>query len=175
MQSARDQRIGGNIWDNFSSQSYKDLPSVGRSISMIPFTGAPSRLRCRRAAEATLAPPPSISLWSTAPVPFANNSIGKFNPSPRSRRACDSFQDSIEKMLWPEKREKDSVLGDKIPGTIDRTTDRAILRVPAGYVPSALQGLLSPAQRWFPWFFSDEGVQIGPIPKGTPIDSTFET
>ena len=48
----------------------------------------------------------------------------------------DSFQDSIEKMLWPEKRDKDSVLGDKVPGTIDRTTDRSYIRVPAGYLPT---------------------------------------
>ena len=33
-----------------------------------------------------------------------------------------SFQDSITQMLWPEKRDKDPVFGDKIPGVIDRTT-----------------------------------------------------
>ncbi len=31
--------IGGNIWDNFSSQSYKDLPSVGNITWYDPLTG----------------------------------------------------------------------------------------------------------------------------------------
>src|SRR4026209_875744 len=31
--------IGGNIWDNFSSQSYKDLPSVGDITWYHPYTG----------------------------------------------------------------------------------------------------------------------------------------
>jgi hypothetical protein len=35
--------IGGNIWDNFSSQSYKDLPSVGTITVYNPFTGDPQQ------------------------------------------------------------------------------------------------------------------------------------
>ena len=46
--------IAGNIWDNFSSQSYKDLPSVGTITVHDPFTGEPcARTRCRPAAAAT--------------------------------------------------------------------------------------------------------------------------
>src|SRR5262249_23769669 len=30
--------LGGNIWDNFSSQSYKDLPSVGEITYYHPYT-----------------------------------------------------------------------------------------------------------------------------------------
>ena len=46
--------IAGNIWDNFSSQSYKDLPSVGhdhgaRSVHR----RAAASIRCRPAAAAT--------------------------------------------------------------------------------------------------------------------------
>ena len=33
--------IAGNIWDNFSSQSYKELPSVGTIKVYDPFTGEP--------------------------------------------------------------------------------------------------------------------------------------
>ena len=42
--------------------------------------------------------------------------MGKFNASPSVAARMDSFEDSIKKMLWPERREKDSVLGDKIVG-----------------------------------------------------------
>lgn len=82
----------------------------------------------------------------------------------------DSFQDSIEKLLWPEKRDKDSVLGNKIPGLIDRTTQTSYLRIAGGYLPDYLRPLLPFGQRFFPAIFGDGGVQLGPIPAGTPID-----
>ena len=34
-----------------------------------------------------------------------------------------AFNDAIEKMLWPERRDRDAVLGTKVPGMMDRTTD----------------------------------------------------
>src|SRR5271157_5567191 len=73
-------------------------------------------------------------------------------------------------MLWPEKRDKDPVLGDKIPGLIDRTTATSYLRIPAGYLPDFLKPLLSPGHRFLPWLFGEGGVELGPIPKGTPVD-----
>ena len=82
----------------------------------------------------------------------------------------DSFQDSIEKMLWPEKRDKDSLLPDKIPGVIDRTTRTSYIRIPGGYLPDFLRPLLGTGPRFFPWLFSEGGVVLGPIPKGTPVD-----
>ena len=42
------------------------------------------------------------------------------------------FQASIEQMLWPEKRAHDTVLGDKVPGVIDRTTARSYITHPGG-------------------------------------------
>ena len=57
-------------------------------------------------------------------------------------RRMRSFAASIEQMLWPEKRDKDELLGDKIPGKIDRTTQTSYLRVPAGYLPDLLRPLL---------------------------------
>jgi hypothetical protein len=119
-----------------------------------------------------------ISAWSTAPF-LQNNSLGKFNYSPSVQARLDSFNDSIEKLLWPEKREKDSLLGDKVPGLIDRTTEQSWVRVPIGYLPDTFQELLGPLQRWFPWLFTPGGwlawlfgtggVELGPIPTGTPL------
>jgi hypothetical protein len=96
--------------------------------------------------------------------------VGKFNPSPSVEARMDSFQDSIKKMLWPELRDKDSILGDKVPGTIDRTTARSYLRIARGFVPDNLQKLIPFGQRVFPSVFGDGGIQIGPIPTGTPVD-----
>ena len=90
----------------------------------------------------------------------------------------DSFNDAIEKMLWPEKREKDPILGDKVPGFIYRTTSTSYVNVAAGYLPDGFEKLLGWGDwlrrylfSWLPLPFSyNEGiVKIGPIPKGTPV------
>ncbi len=161
--------IRRNIWDNFSSESYKDLPSVGSITVYDPFTGKPSQYTMPAGGRGYTRPPSLISVWSTAPF-LLNNSLGKFNSSPSVAARMDSFQDSIEKLLWPEKRVKDSLLPDKIPGTIDRTTERSYVRVLPGYLPDFLKPLLGPGERFFPWIFSNGGVVIGPVPKGMPVD-----
>jgi hypothetical protein len=161
--------IKDNIWDNFSSQTYKDLPSVGTITVHHPITGAPRSYQMPAGGRGYIRPASLISAWSTAPF-LQNNSVGKFNPSPSVEARMDSFQDSIEKMLWPEKRDKDPVLGDKIPGMIDRTNATSYLRVSAGYLPDFLKTLIGPGERFFPWLFGEGGVQIGPIPKGTPVN-----
>lgn len=161
--------LGGNIWDNFSSQSYKDLPSVGTITWYHPYTGEPRTYNMPAGGRGYTRPPSLVSLWSTAPF-LLNNSVGKFNYEPSVQARLDSFQNSIEQMLWPEKRDKDEELGDRIPGKMDRTTQTSYLRVSYGYLPDALQQLRGFA-RFFPWLIDDKNkmVQIGPIPKGTPV------
>ncbi len=161
--------IGGNIWDNFSSQSYKDLPSVGAVTVYDPFTGAPRPYQMPAGGRGYTRPASLISAWSTAPF-LQNNSVGKFNASPSVEARMKSFQSSIEQMLWPERRDKDPVLGNKIPGVIDRTTAQSYLWVAAGYLPGFLHNLQGPLERFFPSIFGNGGVRIGPIPKGTPVD-----
>lgn len=161
--------IGGNIWDNFSSRTYKDLPSVGKITVYDPITGEPGEYEMPAGGRGYTRPPSLISLWSTAPY-LLNNSIGKFDPSPSVEARMASFQDGIEQMLWPEKRAKDPVLGDKIPGLIDRTTAQSFLTIPAGFQPDVLVSLLRPFRDELPWLLTDEGgIQLGPIPKGTPV------
>jgi hypothetical protein len=161
--------IAGNIWDNFSSQSYKDLPSVGTITVHDPFTGQPRPYQMPAGGRGYTRPASLVSVWSTAPF-LQNNSLGKFEESPSVEARMRSFQDSVEKLLWPERRPKDPVLGDKVPGTIDRTTARSELRVAAGFLPDELQPLLGPLNRHAPWLFGAGGVKIGPIPVGTPVN-----
>ena len=80
-----------------------------------------------------------------------------------------SFQDSIDQMLWPEKRDKDPVFGDKIPGVIDRTTVTSWLRIPTGYLPDAIKHAQAVLNLAVP-VFDEKGIEIGPIPAGTPVD-----
>jgi hypothetical protein len=150
--------IEGNIWDNFSSRTYKDLPSVGAITVHHPFTGEPRQFKMPAGGRGYTRPASLVSLWSTAPF-FLNNSLGKFDPSPSVEARMGSFEDAIQKLLWPERREKDPVLGDKVPGVIDRTTDTSYLRVPTGYLPDFLQSLVGFGQRIFPSLFGEGGLK----------------
>jgi hypothetical protein len=161
--------IAGNIWDNFSSASYKDLPSVGAITVYNPFTGAPQQYQMPAGGRGYIRVPSLISVWSTAPF-LLNNSVGRFDPSPSVEARMASFDDAITKMLWPEKREKDAVFGDKVPGVIDRTTVTSWLRVPTGYLPDVLKNAHDVLQLIAPRLFDGGGIEIGPIPAGTPID-----
>ncbi|HYZ39952.1 MAG TPA: hypothetical protein VE687_04900, partial [Stellaceae bacterium] len=160
--------IGNNIWDNFSSASYKQLPSVGTITVYDPFTGDKQAFRMPAGGRGYTRVPSLISLWSTAPY-LLNNSVGRFDPSPSVEARMASFDDAITKMLWPEKRDKDPVLGDKVPGVIDRTTATSWLRIPTGYLPDIIKNAQGLIDLLVP-VFDQTGVEIGPIPAGTPVD-----
>lgn len=149
--------IAGNIWDNFSSQSYKDLPSIGKITVYDPFTGEPGTYEMPAGGRGYTRPPSLVSLWSTAPY-LLNNSVGTFDADPSVEARMRRFQNGIEQMLWPDKRDHDAVLGTKIPGVIDRTTQPSFLHVDVGYLPFVLRKL------------HPKGITIGPIPAGTPVD-----
>lgn len=154
--------IADNIWDNFSSHTYKSLPSAGSITVYNPIDAKPWTYNLPAGGRGYTRPPSLTALWSTAPF-LLNNSVGRFNPDPSVKGRMDSFTDSIHKMLWPETRDKDPLIGDKIPGPslIQRTTETSYVTVPVGYLPAALKstaGLLGKTD-----------LQIGPIPKGTPI------
>jgi hypothetical protein len=112
--------------------------------------------------------PSLISVWATAPY-LLNNSVGKFEASPSVAARMASFQASITELLWPEKRAKDPVLGDKVPGVIDRTTITSWLRIPQGYLPDVVRRARPLVARLVP-VFGEKGLEIGPIPAGTPVD-----
>ena len=183
--------LADNIWDNFSSQSYKELPSVGTITWYHPFTGEPRTYQMPAGGRGYTRPPSLVSLWSTAPF-LLNNSVGSIdpdnpkcaedwesygdegkdclNPAPSVAKRLRSFDNSIREMLWPETRAKDVLLGDKIPGKIDRTTEQSYLKISYGYLPDALQDLRGIA-RFFPWLVDekDKMIKLGPIPTGTPV------
>jgi len=167
--------LAGNIWDNFTSESYKNLPAVGKITVHHPITGEPREYDMPGGGRGYTRPASLISIWSTAPF-FVNNSLGDFYPSGSVEDRLKSFDSSIEQLLWPEKRKGDrsylSASGKLVPGVIDRTSATSYLRVPVGYLPDFLQTpwVLEALEVVKPQFFGEEGVEIGPIPKGTPIN-----
>ena len=162
--------IAGNIWDNFSSQSYKDLPSVGTITVNDPFTGAPRPYTMPAGGRGYTRPPSLISLWSTAPF-LLNNTVGPFEQDPSVDARMRVFNASIEQMLWPEKRDCDPVLGNKVPGLIWRTDARSWITIPAGFLPDILRGSSGVIHDLLPQLVDARGnVTIGPIPKGVPVN-----
>jgi hypothetical protein len=184
--------IRDNIWNDFSSTSYKELPSVGKITVHDPYTGAPRSYDMPAGGRGYTRPASLVSLWSTAPF-LLNNSVGKFYESPSVESRLKSFDDSIEQMLWPEKRvgsygqygeqygrqdiEYVTASGKKLHGVVDVTTEQSYLRVPKGYLPDLLQPGFDAGEnvKWLVEalrlgnFFDKDGVAIGPIPKGTPV------
>ena len=170
--------IRDNIWDNFSSETYKNLPSVGSITWYHPYTGKPDTMTAPGGGRGFTRPASLVSLWSTAPF-LLNNSVGTFHEQPSVDERMKSFQDSIEQMLWPEKRAHDPVIGNKmplaanglpLPSEIARTTQISYLRVASGFLPNSLQGLAGPLGRFFPSLLHDGKIEIGPIPTGTPVN-----
>jgi hypothetical protein len=165
--------IGGSIWDNFSSETYKDLPSVGTITYYHPVTGKPQQFQAPAGGRGYTRPASLVSLWSTAPY-LLNNSVGtpktNFDPSPSVDSRMKQFDIAIRQMLWPETRARDSnpVVAAQVPGPslIDRTTTKSYIKIPSGFVPSPLADLVKVL---LPSFTDADGIRIGPIPQGTPI------
>ena len=154
--------IENNIWDNFSSDSYKNLPSVGTVTLHHPITGEPREFEMPGGGRGYTRPASLISLWSSAPF-LLGNTVGNFYWSGSVRDRMKSFDDGIQKMLWPEKRLGDrkymTASGKELPGVIDRTKQTSYLRVARGYLPKVLRPLVG-----------SDGIVLGPVPKGTPVN-----
>jgi hypothetical protein len=67
--------LAGDIWDNFTSTSYKTLPPVKELTVNHPVSGAAMPLQPLGNGRGYLRPASLISVWSTAPY-LSNNSVG---------------------------------------------------------------------------------------------------
>jgi hypothetical protein len=161
-----------HIWDNFSSETYKNLPEIGpfevdnpyspsgKSTITIPLPGESKGPGYYR-------PPSLISLWSSAPY-LHNNTVGLdptiAMPGDVSVAArMKAFQDGIEKMLWIQPR----------GNLIWKTTKKSFINVPLPYLPDVLQD----AVKRHPDLIDQktQSLKLGPIPEGTPINLLANT
>ena len=70
--------LAGDIWDNFTSSTYKSLPPPKPVTVHHPVSGGATEFAPLGNGRGYLRPPSLVSLWSTAPY-LQNNSIG-FDP-----------------------------------------------------------------------------------------------
>ncbi len=144
----------GHVWDNFSSQTYKELP-IGEPMEFYnPFDEAsPIRFdpAARNVGPGFFRTPSLVSIWTSAPY-LNNNALGKFTGDPSVAGRIEAFSDAIQKLLWPEKRAGKA--------SIWRTQNECALQLRKEYLPGPLQKLAD----------ADGFLRIGPIPKGMPIN-----
>jgi len=122
--------------------------------------------------------PSLVSTWSTAPF-LLNKRLGPFDENPSVESRTKSFQASIEQLLWPEKRVRDYILGDKLDGFIVRTMERSWVSIPKRNIPVELSSVFGSLPEQFSGllkepiaslFDKDGNFVLGPIPKGFPIN-----
>ncbi|HEY9729767.1 MAG TPA: hypothetical protein V6D50_25230 [Chroococcales cyanobacterium] len=114
--------MAGHIWDQFSSKTYKELPSVGKLELYNPFNEKkPIEFEVPAGGRGYYRTPSLISVWATAPL-LHNNSVGIYNKDTSVEGRVAAYEDAMEKLLWPEKRE----------GKISRTTQKSTLELPIG-------------------------------------------
>ena len=147
--------IRGHIWDSFSSETYKNLPSVGEIEVWNPYADRTEKFNVPGGGPGYYRTPSLVSVWSSAPL-FHNNALGKFTGDPSVKGRMEAFDDAITKLLWPERR----------PGkeSIWRTSQECSLQLQVSVIPEPLRALLKPHAD------ADGYFRVGPIPEGTPIN-----
>jgi hypothetical protein len=191
--------LSGDIWDNFTSTSYKSLPPVKELTVYHPVSGGAMPMQPRGNGRGYLRPASLISVWSSAPF-LSNNSVGynDYDEQPggtsgNDKEACPAandndpfapcvanrmkqFDKSIRQMLNPQTRRTDTDTQIPVPGYIYRTTAPACLMVPKGFLPSWIRSLAGPLHWLAPWAVQpDGGIALGPLPKGFPINTLTNT
>jgi hypothetical protein len=107
----------GQIWEEFSSATYKDSPPVritGLVDPLQPFVQLPPlQATDGRGYYRT---PSLADIWATAPF-LHNNSVGLYNADPSVAGRLAAYENAMELLLWPDRR-----LGLK---SIPRTTEKS--------------------------------------------------
>lgn len=166
----------GHMWEDFSSESFRNMPSIGPIPFFNPYKGGSGDdtfLPRHRVADGVpeggggpgfYRPATLISIWATAPY-LHNNSLGLFNNDPSVQGRLAAFQDGIEKLLWPAKRLLGSSYNEATPerlaadhGLIWRTPCETTISIPGpqiatalGRVPSVLARMMRDPPRILDW------------------------
>ncbi len=107
----------GQIWEEFSSQSYKSAPAV----RVTRLTDPLHPLLRLPPVEATggrgyYRTPSLVNIWATAPF-LHNNSVGLYNGDPSVAGRLAAYENAMTLLLWPERRAG--------LGSIRRTTEKS--------------------------------------------------
>lgn len=192
--------LRGDIWDNFTSDTYKSLPPVGEVTLNHPVSGAAFGWQALGNGRGYLRPASLVSVWSSAPY-LSNNSLG-YEPQYYGRedygggqyaKSCPAadpydpnmpcvenrvyaFEAAMAKLLDPSLRRRDTLTTEPVPGYIYRTSAPSCLTVPPKFLPDALQNWSGLAHRLAPWAVDEAGgIALGPFPEGFPVNALVNT
>jgi hypothetical protein len=146
--------VAGHIWNDFSSQSYKDMPSVGPVSLTEPITNTTSLWDTPGGGRGYIRVPSLVAIWATAPF-LHNNEVGMFTADPSVEGRLAAFDDAIHQLLWPATRKP----------YYHQTTIRTDVKVQTSALPGIvgwLAGLVG--------LVDGDTLKLGPIPKGTPVN-----
>jgi hypothetical protein len=167
----------GQIWDNFSSETYKTLPAVGAIDVWDPIAKTDSKWTVPAGGRGYYRPPSLVSVWSGAPF-LHHNVVGKHVHGVSVDERLEAFNDGITKMLWPEKRSGAAGNHDGADGhstSLWLTTQESWLKLPDSYLHSkTLRHLLKDHMETDP-LTGGKYFAFGPIPKGTPVNLLANT
>lgn len=104
--------LKGHVWDNFSSDTYKELPAVGRLIYTDVVGRKVASIQAPDGGRGYYRPATHVSLWSTAPF-LHNNAMGLYLDDPSVKGRLVQFLDSIRRMLWFDRRASKSLVLSK--------------------------------------------------------------
>jgi RoxA-like, cytochrome c-like len=124
----------GNIWDEFSSETYKALPDVGELTNLYNPRDPtkPLTLDIPAGGRGYYRTASLTSIWATAPY-LHNNSVGVFVKDPSVSGRVTAFNDGMLKMLWPERRlGTQSIPVTTVDSTVTISGTTRKVRIPAG-------------------------------------------
>jgi mono/diheme cytochrome c family protein len=93
----------GHVWQEFSSETYKQLPPAGTITGLFNPRKPDEPLSITIKQGGYYRTPSLVSMWATAPY-LHNNALGTFVKDPSLAGRMIAFNDAVEKLLWPEKR-----------------------------------------------------------------------
>lgn len=122
----------GNVWEEFSSETYKQLPPAG-TITGLHNPQKPSEPLSVTVSKGGYYRTPSlVSMWATAPY-LHNNALGTYVKDPSVAGRMAAFHDAVEKLLWPEKRlGVQSIIVTSTPSELAVTGRDKPVQIPAG-------------------------------------------
>ena len=101
--------LDGEVWSDYSSETYKQLPAVGEIKYHNPFNGKEESYRPKAGGRGYYRPPSLISAWATAPL-LHGNTLGYYIADGQAAHRVsvqgrlEMFDDAMGKLLWKDKR-----------------------------------------------------------------------
>lgn len=124
----------GQVWEQFSSETYKAQPSVGRITGLYNPSkpDKPLEIDMPSGGAGYYRTPSLIAMWATAPY-LHNNALGVYVKDPSVTGRMTAFHDAVDKLLWPERRlGVQSIIATSVPSELHVTGRDRPVQIPAG-------------------------------------------